>query len=557
MSKNKSFSKSFREHVRKFTIGENDFEYAISFGMLSSLFMFVKGLFSYFILDATLYYDGTVELLTVVLLGALFLFMVLIHMQIIPQNKKFTQAFIKTYPYILVVFCLLISFNFLNASNQLFSFVIGMVVLALTQIYSLKNRIVLFLFAWGSYLILYIVFYRVPSDTLSYVSLVTVAILISYITATVHSIIYNSQKDIIYEMNNNSKMISQSIEQLEETNRELRLSQNMTASMLKITEEVLKNENIESILQLVLDEAMELIPNSQAGSILITDENGNFSFAAARGYRLEKLKKIKLKYEELYQSSLDDPFEPYIIQNLETFDEVHIGRSKTDAIWSTSHSNVAKSCMTCSFQHDNNFYGAINIDNFTSETIYEEKDKYLLKQLAKELEIIISIHKLYEKALRPTKIDDLTGAYTRTYCMKLLIELIASDQYEIVSVSTLDIDRLKAINDKYGHDVGDKYLHFFAKGVMNSGIKENIFGRVGGDEFLLIFPHLTEQETKEQIKQIRTYLKEHKFVPNSSEEEITFSAGIAIYPKENSEIKEIIKLSDKRMYQDKRVEEQN
>lgn len=323
--------------------------------------------------------------------------------------------------------------------------------------------------------------------------------------------------------------------------------------MLTLTQEVLRNEEIEDVLQLVLDETMNLVPHGQAGSILILKENNKMEYVAARGYKLENLKRIHLHYEDLFQAHFEEPYEPNIIKNLQVFDKVHIGEEKTNRIF-TEATKVAKSCLTCSFMYDGEFYGSINIDNFDSENIYTEHDKYLLKQLAQELEIIITIHHLYEKALKPTKYDGLTQAYTRTYSMKLLESLVDANHKKCIGICTIDINQLKTINDRFGHDIGDQYLGYFAESVREAKLKDNIFGRVGGDEFLLVFADLDNNQCKAEVEKLRKYLKENQFTSDGFFTEITFSYGVALYPTESTNLLELIKISDRKMYEDKRVQ---
>ncbi len=537
MSKEKSLSKRFFEHIQSFTVGENDYEYAINFGMISSFFLFAKTLISILFRDPSIFASASIYLVLTIVSGLVFLLVSLIHIDLIKRNSSISKIIMYVYPYVIVIILIAIALSYSNVVNQQLSFFAGLIVLSWAQIYRIKKRTIIYSLSFLLYFGGYLVFQGYNSGFFDYFSVGLMGSILGFVTAS-----------ILYEIYSHKELI---IDRLEKTNKELRQSHNVTASMLNITEEVLRNEHIEAILQLVLDEAMNLIPNSQAGSILIKEDEDTFAFAAAREYRLEKLQSLHLKYGELYQSSLKDPFEPFIIKNLEVFDEVHIGKEKTKEIWSGSQ-KIAKSCMTCSFRYNGEFYGAINIDNFDREDIYEKKDMYLLKQLAKELEIIISIHKLYEKALRPTRIDELTEAYTRTYCMKLLKKTIAKGKGKQIAITTLDIDQLKQINDMYGHDVGDRYLRFFADAVRNVNLSEHIFGRVGGDEFLLIFIGKDRLLAEIQVEHIRKYLKKHFFIPNGHGEEVSFSAGIAVYPTEGEDINELIKLSDKRMYIDKR-----
>jgi len=527
--------KKIYNYFYKFNFSDDDFEYTLGFGTLGLGIILVKAVLYYAFVAPADFENGPLYLVYIGLLSALLLLLVLIILKKISKKSRFARILLNLFPFMYMVLSVYSAFLYPDIINQALSFVLDMLILSWIQIYPAKPRFALFSLALLSYSGTLAVMDGFTSDFFKQTGWILLGSIISYIAAYIHFVVYTNQKGFILE--------------LEQSNEELKQSHNVTASMLGLTQEVLRNENIGDIMKLVLDEAMHLIPNSQAGSILIKKENMKMEYVAANGYSLENLQKIDLHYNDLYQAALDDPYEPTVLKDLKVFDEVHIGKEKTQKIWP---GQIAQSCLTCSFQFNGEFYGSINIDNFDSPTIFTDNDRYLLKQLAQELEIIISVHDLYEKALRPTKYDELTQAYTRRYCMKLLNTMVKKHEAKLISICTLDIDHLKEINDKYGHDVGDNYLQFFADGVRQSVTQENLFGRFGGDEFLIIFKGLNEYKTQEQINLIHSYFDEKQFIPNGHEEPVLFSVGIALYPADGEDIPELIKISDKRMYQDKR-----
>lgn len=535
MSSENHILKRIYNYFYKFNFNDDYFEYIVGFGMLGFGVILVKAVLYYAFVAPADFDNSLLYLIYILVLSLMLLLLVLIYLKKISKRSQFASIFLNLLPFIYMFLSVYSSFLYPDIINQSLSFVVDMLVLSWVQVYKVKQRCALFGFAFLSYTVTLAVMNGFTSDFFKQSGWILLGSIISYIAAYIHFVVYTNQKSFILE--------------LEHSNEELKQSRKVTASMLGLTQEVLRNENIGDIMKLVLDETMQLIPNSQAGSILIKKDDMKMEYVAANGYSLENLQKIDFHYKDLYQATLDDPYEPTVIKDLKVFDEVQIGKEKTQKMWPDQ---IAQSCLTCSFKFNGEFYGSINIDNFDSPTIFTDSNRYLLKQLAQELEIIISVHNLYEKALRPTKYDELTQACTRRYSMKLLNEMVKENQANFISICTLDIDHLKEINDKYGHDVGDNYLRFFADGVRQSTTIENIFGRFGGDEFLIIFKGLNEYHTQEQINLILSYFEQNKFIPNNHKEPVRFSAGIAIYPTDGEDISELIKISDKRMYQDKR-----
>ncbi len=552
MHKKESLFKRFYDHIRNIKFGADDYEYAIIFGILSSFFVFLKELLTYLVADSSVFVNREDYIWYVIASFLVMIIMLFINIKIIPQKSKTALAFIKAYPYLLVTICITSLHVFSAFIFQAVSFMVIMMILSWVKVYSRLERFVIFIYSAIFFNVLSVLLYGVDNiNFITHLEVSLMAVVIGYITSWIHHVIYARQKKSIEELDETNKDISTAITALENTNKALKQSHSITAAMLKLTQEVLRNEELGDVLQLVLDESLELIAHAQAGSILILRENDNMEYMAAKGYRLENLKRVNLKYKDLFQAHFDDPYEPTVIKNLQVFDEIHIGEAKTNEIF-VEAVNVAKSCLTCSFKFEDGFFGSINLDNFDSENIFTEQDKYLIKQLATELEIIITIHHLYEAALRPTRYDGLTQAFTRTYCMNLLKNMIEVNHKKFIGIGTIDINQLKAINDQFGHDVGDQYLAYFADSIRNAKIKKNIFGRIGGDEFLLVFSDTNYDECLDEVETIRKYLKENPFKAGSFEGEITFSCGFAMYPSDNKNISELIKLSDRKMYEDKR-----
>lgn len=67
-------------------------------------------------------------------------------------------------------------------------------------------------------------------------------------------------------------------------------------------------------------------------------------------------------------------------------------------------------------------------------------------------------------------------------------------------VAMLDLDKFKAINDTYGHKVGDDVLKDFVKIVQNSLDEQDIIGRIGGEEFALVMPCLCSQQVVAKLE---------------------------------------------------------
>ncbi len=545
----KSFVKKIVSFFNNLEINKNPKNYAVFFGAFTALFISIKELISYFLIEESSLIIHEYFLIVSLLLLVFAVIFILVLLEIIDKASKSINLLLLIYPFVLAVMANFIFYIYQNNSLKMFSYILSVIILSFAQIYKRNRRIALFSFSFGMFLIMYSFLYSSYENYINFTIIALVINIISYIIASTYYSMYKNKEKAISFLDQKSNEQKNIIYKLEQTYNDLLISHKITEKMLEITEEILKNENLEDVLQLVLEQAIKVVPKSQAGSILI-DKNGKMDYVAAIGYDLAKLKKIELEFDDLFQSTLEDKYDPIIIKNLEVFDEFHLSKSKMDS-FKKQKVNMAKSCLTCSFQSEGKFFGSINLDNFESEDIYNEQDKYFIKQLTKEIEIIISIHKLYEKALRPTKYDELTNAYTRKYGLKLLQNMLEKYFDSMHSICFIDINDLKKINDKYGHAVGDSYLNFFGESVLKSDIKQNIFSRLGGDEFLLVFKNTDRSEAETEIEKLRNYFKQNQFVFEKFKNPLTFSVGISVYLEDEKSIFELIKIADKRMYLDK------
>ena len=104
--------------------------------------------------------------------------------------------------------------------------------------------------------------------------------------------------------------------------------------------------------------------------------------------------------------------------------------------------------------------------------------------------------------------DDLTGLFNRRYVDQLIErEFRRSERYHIeLSMALFDIDDFKRINDSLGHAHGDDALRAVARAIQAITRSTDIAARVGGDEFMILFPHTSAEDAWKIMERLRTYL---------------------------------------------------
>ncbi len=156
--------------------------------------------------------------------------------------------------------------------------------------------------------------------------------------------------------------------------------------------------------------------------------------------------------------------------------------------------------------------------------------------------------------LKDLRLDTLTNCYPKEYMEKILDRMTIeyNEDKKPFSVLAIDLDHFKQYNDKYGHLYGDELLKYFS-GMLHRSFKDSgyIPIRFGGDEFVVIFPGAGVKESLALGNRFRTVLLNEPFVMQGKFFKVHYSGGIATYPRDSRNIKELLDKADKAMYHSK------
>ncbi len=124
-----------------------------------------------------------------------------------------------------------------------------------------------------------------------------------------------------------------------------------------------------------------------------------------------------------------------------------------------------------------------------------------------------------------------------------------------LTICYLDVNNLKIVNDKLGHNIGNQLLIDVVKIIKQNIRNLDYLSRLGGDEFLLVLPNLTLLESREVMKRINKKIESFNALPER-EYIISISFGIVEYDgKEN--LDELIIRADRKMYKHKTLIKKN
>ncbi len=149
--------------------------------------------------------------------------------------------------------------------------------------------------------------------------------------------------------------------------------------------------------------------------------------------------------------------------------------------------------------------------------------------------------------------DPLTNLYNRRRFHEEIDRIIAdaSRRKAHAGLLAIDLDGFKPINDEYGHQAGDEVLIKLAEEVGATVRRNEIFFRVGGDEFAILAPDADEEEMVGLARRVSGKISDMRFLFSGREVRITASLGIALYPRHAASSEDIIARADSAMYQAK------
>ena len=185
-------------------------------------------------------------------------------------------------------------------------------------------------------------------------------------------------------------------------------------------------------------------------------------------------------------------------------------------------------------------------------------DDYLGKPLVVE-ELLARVRARLDQRRLVREMTERDGL-TRCLSRRALLSAMASRLSEArrhslpLSVAIVDVDHFKEVNDTHGHLVGDHVLMVLGR-LLNGRFRlEDLRGRWGGDEFVLVFPGETTSTAVGVLSRVQDEFRAHPFESDRGEEfSVTFSGGVATFPHEGATVDDLIRAADRALFHAKRI----
>jgi diguanylate cyclase (GGDEF)-like protein len=170
--------------------------------------------------------------------------------------------------------------------------------------------------------------------------------------------------------------------------------------------------------------------------------------------------------------------------------------------------------------------------------------------LAIVMDHLISVWRQDERSLfEAAQFDALTGAYTRGLSVSLMERALskAIDEAKPLAVLMVDLDHFKRVNDAHGHPLGDVVLARTTRAIQSTLRADDIVGRFGGEEFVVLLPGADLQQAMGAAERCRAAIEAME-IPEVPHLSVTASVGVAGFPEHGDGLDELLRRSDRAMY---------
>lgn len=204
---------------------------------------------------------------------------------------------------------------------------------------------------------------------------------------------------------------------------------------------------------------------------------------------------------------------------------------------------------------DGTVIGSINQADKDKKRFEPGIDTSLLEQLALKVSLCLSNVTAHEQLKFLAFHDPLTGLLNRRVMERILErEFQRAKRYQMeLTLLFMDLDDFKAINDNFGHDIGDLALCHFSDCLKGLKRDSDIVARFAGDEFVVILPSTSKAQAEHYVNRVKTDLDSTPLTANDTSIIVKLSHGISSASEKNIDSsKALLKEADKRLFQAKK-----
>lgn len=296
-----------------------------------------------------------------------------------------------------------------------------------------------------------------------------------------------------------------------------------------------------AFLDALLTKAVNVINGAEMGSIIRVDPSNNqLMFESSVGLDLERLRSINFTLEQSFEYRLTGGLcdRVVVVDDMRHINEGSSLTQQEQEILLTAAKQPIRSTLSSPIHIDGKLYAMLNLDS-SQLSAFSDYDRNLVTILTHEAANAISLYQKSREIRRLANFDPLTGLFNRRHFEEGLKEWKHSRAYGSF-LALIDMDNLKFINDRHGHQAGDRAIERLGLALGQKWQGKALVSRFGGDEFVVLC-HGPEEKLRASLDELLQQL-EDEALP------IGFSYGTAAYA---SDWETAFSEADKAMYQHK------
>ena len=218
-----------------------------------------------------------------------------------------------------------------------------------------------------------------------------------------------------------------------------------------------------------------------------------------------------------------------------------------------AHGEDLTSLLPCPLMFEGRLIGGLVIYH-TVPGCFTDEHRRVLGRVSEQAAAVIYNSTRFEQTQHESHTDPLTGLPNRRSLDRQFETGLAhaGRAKTSVSVVVLDLDRLKEINDTYGHEAGDRALRTVGNVLRSTVRQSDLCARFAGDEFIVVLWDCSPEHEKRRVSEIQNAVSAHPFEPRPGVRvSLSISAGPARFPVDGGTFEELLSSADERMYRDK------
>ena len=220
-----------------------------------------------------------------------------------------------------------------------------------------------------------------------------------------------------------------------------------------------------------------------------------------------------------------------------------------------AHGEELTSLLPCPLRFDGRLIGGLVIYH-SVPNCFTDEHRRILGRVSEQAAAVIFNSTRFEQTQHESHTDPLTGlANRRSLHRQFETGLAHASRSKLsIGVVVLDLDRLKEINDTYGHEAGDRALRAIGS-VLKATVRLNdLCARFAGDEFVVVLWDCPPEHEARRVQELQNAVAAHPFEPRPGVRlSLSISAGPARFPNDGHSFDELLAAADERMYRDKAV----